>query len=155
MHWIRKWNFWVGTTDRWWPNSGHTVVKYINKREIYFIIRDVIWNAPKSMWKMYFSRDDICILFWNAPKSKTFTQTVSTTSPIVILSPLKIHQIVRQVAFALPFSHIFDLKIKFILDCFEFEGMSLCVNFERHLGWKWINFEIFEVFYQNWDFNYQ
>ena len=24
------------------------------------------------MWKMYFSREAICILFWNAPKSKTF-----------------------------------------------------------------------------------
>ena len=25
------------------------------------ILRKVLWNAPKSMWKIYFSRDGICI----------------------------------------------------------------------------------------------
>ena len=39
----------------WWYESG---------------IRGVPWNAPKSMWKMIFSRDSIFIIFWNAPKSK-------------------------------------------------------------------------------------
>ena len=33
-------------------------------------VREVIWNAPKSMWKMIFSCDSICIIIWNAPKSK-------------------------------------------------------------------------------------
>ena len=35
-------------------------------------IRGVSWNAPKSVWKMYFSREAICILFWNAPNSNNF-----------------------------------------------------------------------------------
>ena len=33
-------------------------------------IRGVIWNAPKSMWKMILSCDCICPFIWNAPKSK-------------------------------------------------------------------------------------
>ena len=37
----------------------------------YVNIREVIWNAPKSMRKIYFSRDFICIKFWNAQKSNT------------------------------------------------------------------------------------
>ena len=36
------------------------------------LIRMVSWNARKSMWKIYFSRDGICICFWNAPKSNNF-----------------------------------------------------------------------------------
>ena len=35
-------------------------------------IRGVIWNAPKSMWKMILSCDCICPFIWNAPKSKNF-----------------------------------------------------------------------------------
>ena len=38
-----------------------------------FIPHGIIWNAPKSMWKMYFSREAICILFWNAPNSNNFS----------------------------------------------------------------------------------
>ena len=36
------------------------------------LIQRVWWDAPKSMWKMYFSRDSIFLIFWNAPKSKNF-----------------------------------------------------------------------------------
>jgi len=38
----------------------------------YPCISGVIWNDPQSMWKMYFSREAICIFIWKAPKSKTF-----------------------------------------------------------------------------------
>ena len=31
-------------------------------------IRGVPWKAPKSMWKMFFSREAICILFWKWEK---------------------------------------------------------------------------------------
>ena len=27
----------------------------------------LLWNAPKSMWKIYFSRDSLCNFFRNAP----------------------------------------------------------------------------------------
>ena len=34
-------------------------------------IRAVIWNAPKSMWKMYFHVRPYARKIWNAPKSNT------------------------------------------------------------------------------------
>ena len=40
---------------------GLTQTQWIN-----FDIREVLWNAPKSIWKIYFSRDGICI-FLNVP----------------------------------------------------------------------------------------
>ena len=36
------------------------------------IIRGVLWNARKSMWKIYFSRDCICSIFLKCPKIEHF-----------------------------------------------------------------------------------
>ena len=35
-------------------------------------VRKVIWNNPKSTWKMILSCDGISILLWNDPKSTNF-----------------------------------------------------------------------------------
>ena len=37
------------------------------------VIRGVLWNAREGMWKIYLSRDGICIFFWNAQNSSTFS----------------------------------------------------------------------------------
>ena len=37
------------------------------KKEFIWRLREVLWNAPKSMWKIYFSRDGLCNFFRNAP----------------------------------------------------------------------------------------
>ena len=39
---------------------------------LFFAYREVILNAPKSMWMMILSYDGICISFWNVSKSKNF-----------------------------------------------------------------------------------
>ena len=36
------------------------------------LIQGVSWNAPKRMWRRYFSRESICNFSWNAPKSNIF-----------------------------------------------------------------------------------
>ena len=42
-----------------------------NFYKVMTMLGEVSWNSPKSMWKLYFSRDGICI-FWNASKPKEF-----------------------------------------------------------------------------------
>ena len=32
-------------------------------------LREVTWNVPKIMWRIYFACYTVCIFFWNAPKS--------------------------------------------------------------------------------------
>ena len=39
---------------------------------IHLLIREVIWNAPKSISKLILSCDGIYIFIWNAPKSKNW-----------------------------------------------------------------------------------
>ena len=36
---------------------------------VVMMVREVSWNAPKSIWRGYFSRESICIFSWNASKS--------------------------------------------------------------------------------------
>ena len=47
-------------------------IKSILKFQPLYSLRGVSWNARKSMWKIYFSRDGICKFFWNAQNSNTF-----------------------------------------------------------------------------------
>ena len=55
-----------------WLNSVKFQNFHFLAKSIFFQIRGVPWDAPKRMWKMYFSRDSIFLIFWNAPKSKNF-----------------------------------------------------------------------------------
>ena len=70
--------------------------KYSNK-EICVFIREVIWNAPKSMWKIYFSRDGICLFFWNAQNSKNFSFSLFFVRILITCS-----------FFEMPDFHMFD-----------------------------------------------
>ena len=64
-----------GLTNRLVPKFSKNSIKKLVKRVRFKVlrisfIRGLIWNAPKSMWKMILSCDDICPLIWNTPKSQ-------------------------------------------------------------------------------------
>ena len=46
-------------------------IEIVQKNVLAYNTRGIM-KCPKNMWKMYFSREAICILFWNAPNSNNF-----------------------------------------------------------------------------------
>ena len=53
--------------SRKWSTNFGSKLRMITK-----CIRGVSWNAPKTMWRRYFSRESYAYFSWNAPKSKIF-----------------------------------------------------------------------------------
>ena len=49
----------------WWPSWAYLSFTF-------WIIRGVIWNAPKRLWKMILSCDDICPIYLKCPKIEEF-----------------------------------------------------------------------------------
>ena len=70
LRWVlfRISNSLFGIEHRTSRNCSPETLKIIHKNT-HFI---KLWNTPKSMWKMYFSRKAICILFWNASNLNNF-----------------------------------------------------------------------------------
>ena len=61
--------------DRWTDERKSVHRGLVKSEVVYGTVKvslcGVIWKSPKSMWKMYFSREAICKFFWNAPNSNT------------------------------------------------------------------------------------
>ena len=86
------------------------------------------WNAPKSMWKMIFPCDGICIIFWNTQKSNNLIFSSFSVLKLITCQVFEMPHFYMFEIFEMPhFSH-FQNQIDFVISFSDLKSILVWSN---------------------------